>query len=122
MVACSNQARGAILLRHCERSEAIQSGSPRRLRFLAMTAALALKCCHQRRVAARRGRVDAGHALDREARDIMRTARLWPCPAQPFAAERLAFDHCANLVAIDVEIADPRMLLDIIADAIDAAL
>src|SRR6185369_17693784 len=42
--------------------------------------------------------------------------------AQAFAAERLALDHGADLVAVDVEIADPGMLLDIIADRVDPAL
>src|SRR5256885_13949813 len=77
---------------------------------------------HQARVAASRRRVDAGHALDREARDIMRSAGLGPGAAQTLAAEWLAFDHRSDLVAVDVEIADAGMLLDIIADGVDAAL
>ena len=77
---------------------------------------------HQRGIAARGRRVDAGHALGREARDIMRAAGLGPGAAQALAAERLAFDHRADLVAVDVEIADPGMLLDIVADGVDAAL
>ena len=43
-------------------------------------------------------------------------------PLQALAAERLAFDHGADLVAVDVEIADAGMLLDIVADGVDAAL
>ena len=65
---------------------------------------------HQARVAARGGGVDAGHPLGREARDIMRTAGFGPGAAQALAAERLAFDHRADLVAVDVEIADPGVL------------
>ena len=64
---------------------------------------------HQRGVAAGRGGVDAGHPLGREARDIMRAAGLGPGAGQSLAAERLAFDHRADLVAVDVEIADPGM-------------
>ena len=52
----------------------------------------------------------------------MRAARLGAGPDKPLAAERLAFDHRADLVAVDVEIADPGMLLDIVADGIDPAL
>ena len=77
---------------------------------------------HQAGVAAGRGGVDAGHPLGREARDIMRAAGLGPGAAQALAAERLAFDHRADLVAVDVEIADPGMLLDIVADGVDPAL
>ncbi len=52
----------------------------------------------------------------------MRAAGLGPGAAEAFAAEGLAFDHRADLVAVDIEIADPRMLLDIVADGVDPAL
>src|SRR5690348_6854379 len=52
----------------------------------------------------------------------MRSASLRARAAEAFAAEWLAFDHCADLVAVDVEIADAGMLFDIIADRVDAAL
>ena len=100
MVACSNQARGAI-------SRFRVSSFERR---------------HQAGVAARRRGVDAGDALGGEARDIMRAAGLGAGAAEALAAERLAFDHGADLVAVDVEIADPGMFLDIIADRVDSAL
>src|SRR5438045_3789082 len=77
---------------------------------------------HQARVAPCRGRVDAGHAFDREARDIVRTAGLGPGTAQALAAKGLAFDHGADLVAVDIEVADAGMLLDIIAHGVDPAL
>src|SRR4051812_18605841 len=83
---------------------------------------LSLDGRHQAGVSAGGRGVDAGHALDREARDIVRPARLGPGTAQALAAERLALDYRADLVAVDVEIADAGMLLDIIADGIDAAL
>src|SRR5262249_560468 len=83
---------------------------------------LALQRRHQARIATGRGGVDAGHPLGREARDIMRPARLGPGTAEPLASERLAFDHCADLVAVHIEVPDPRMLLDIVADGVDAAL
>src|SRR6185437_16824305 len=70
----------------------------------------ALEGGHQARVSPGCRGVDAGHPLDRETRDIVRTAGLGSGTAQPFASERLAFDHRADLVAVDVEIADPRML------------
>src|SRR4051812_791219 len=66
---------------------------------------------HQARVATGCGRVDASHALSREARDIMRSAGLGTSAAEPLPAERLAFDDRTDLIAVDVEIADPGMLL-----------
>src|SRR5688500_4993902 len=84
--------------------------------------ALSFESRHQARIAARRGRVDAGDALGREARDIVRPAGFGPGPRQPLAAERLAFDHRPDLIAVDVEIADPGTLLDEVADRIDPAL
>ena len=77
---------------------------------------------HQTGVAARGGGVDAGHALGREARDVVGTAGLGSRPAQPLAAERLALDHRADLIAVDVKIADPGMFLDIVAHRVDPAL
>ena len=52
----------------------------------------------------------------------MRSACLRAGAAQALAAEGLAFDHGADLVAVDVEIADARMFLDIVANGVDAAL
>ena len=52
----------------------------------------------------------------------MGPASLGAGAAQALAAERLAFDHGPDLVAIHVEIADARMLLDIVAHGVDAAL
>ena len=46
----------------------------------------------------------------------MRAAGLGTGSGKALAAERLAFDHRANLVAVDVEIADPGVFLDIIAN------
>src|SRR4051812_46369761 len=95
MVACSNQARGAI--------STVERG-------------------HQRCVAAGGGGVDAGDALGREAGDVMRAAGFGPGAAKALAAEWLAFDHRADLVAVEVEIPNPGMLLDIVAHRVDAAL
>src|SRR6185312_11871882 len=67
-------------------------------------------------------RVDAGHPFDREPRDVMRPAGFRTGAAEPLAAERLAFDNRADLVAVDVEIADAGMLLDIVAHRVDSAL
>ena len=52
----------------------------------------------------------------------MGTAGLRTGAAEALATERLAFDNRADLIAIDVEIADARMLLDIVANRVDAAL
>ena len=57
-----------------------------------------------------------------QTRDIMRAPGLGPGSGKPLAAERLAFDHRADLVAVDVEVADPGMCLDIVTDRIDAAV
>src|SRR4249919_1972352 len=77
---------------------------------------------HQRRVAARCRGIDAGNPLSRKARDVMRPAGLRSGTAEALAAERLAFDDRSDLVAVDVEIADARMLLDIVANRVDPAL
>ena len=42
----------------------------------------------------------------------MGTASLGTCSGEPFAAKRLAFNDRADLVAINVEVADPCALLD----------
>ena len=65
---------------------------------------------HEAGISACRCRVDAGHPLGRESRDIMRTAGLRSGAAQAFSAKWLAFDHRADLVAIDVEVPDPHMM------------
>src|SRR5215208_5979037 len=77
---------------------------------------------HQGSVAARCSGVDAGDPLCREARDIVRAAGFGACAAETLPAKWLAFDHGADLVAVDIEVSDPRMLLDIVADGVDPAL
>ena len=52
----------------------------------------------------------------------MRSSGFRAGSAQPLASERLAFHHRADLVAIDVEIADAGMFLDIVTHRVDAAL
>ena len=46
----------------------------------------------------------------------MRPAGLGPSAGQPFAAKRLTFDHRANLVAVDVDVADPGAGFDQVED------
>src|SRR5689334_21824451 len=77
---------------------------------------------HQRGISARGSGIDAGDALGREAGDIVRAASLWAGAAEAFATERLALDHRADLITIDVKIADLGIFLDIVADGINAAL
>ena len=60
----------------------------------------------QRRIAARRGRIDCQRALSDESQQIMRPACFGSGAGQILAAERLHADHRADLVAIDVAIAD----------------
>ena len=69
--------------------------------------ASALDRRHQAGVAAGGGSVDAGHPLGREAGDVVRAAGLRPGAAQPLAAERLATHDRADLVAVDIDVADP---------------
>src|SRR5678815_3497610 len=86
------------------------------------TASLAFQRGHQAGVAARRGRVDAGDALGGETGDVMWSAGFGAGPRQALAAKWLALDNRPDLVAVDVEIADPCVLLDKVADGIDPAL
>ena len=55
--------------------------------------------------------IDAGHPFGRKARKVMRPARLGAGARKPLAAKGLALDNRADLVAVDVEIADPRLRL-----------
>src|SRR5437868_1004717 len=82
----------------------------------------ALHRSHQAGVAAGCGRVDAGDALGGEAGDVVGAAGLGAGSAEAFAAERLAFDHRADLVAVDVEVADPSARLDEGTGGVDPAL
>src|SRR6476469_3572241 len=77
---------------------------------------------HKGGVSTRRCRVDACDTFRREACDIVRPAGLGARTAETFTAERLALDDGADLVPVDVEIADTRMLLDIVAHGVDTAL
>src|SRR5947208_2919035 len=77
---------------------------------------------HEACIAARSGRVDASDPLGGEAGDIVWAARLRTGTAEALAAERLAFDHGPDLVAVHIEVSDPGVLLHIVADGVDAAL
>src|SRR3546814_19766524 len=52
--------------------------------------------------------------------EIMRAAGLWPRPRQAAAAERLRADDGADLVAVDIDVADLRARRDMRRDAVDA--
>ena len=52
----------------------------------------------------------------------MRSTSLGTSAGKALAAERLAFDHRANLIAVDVEVADTCVLLDEVARGVDATL
>src|SRR5690606_20781058 len=72
-------------------------------------------------------RVDAGRWLEAlmrtpEARQIVRAARLRAGAAQPFAAEGLAADHGADLVAVDIDIAGADRGRDVLDARIDAGM
>src|SRR3990172_7751223 len=73
-------------------------------------------------VAAGRRDVRRAHALDREPNQIVRAAGLGPRARQPFAAERLHPRHGADLIAVDIKVADARVLGDVVGDRADAAV
>src|SRR3546814_9572749 len=52
--------------------------------------------------------------------EIRRAAGLWPRPRQAAAAERLRADDGADLVAVDIDVADLRARRDMRRDAVDA--
>src|SRR3546814_17663490 len=54
--------------------------------------------------------------------EIMRAAGLWPRPRQAAAAERLRADAGADLVAVDIDVADLRARRDMRRGAVDARL
>src|SRR3546814_15620902 len=74
----------------------------------------------QRRMAARRGDVCRDRLFLGEAVQIMRAAGLWPGPRQAAPAEGLRADDGADLVAVDIDVADLRARRDMRRDAVDA--
>src|SRR5690554_3770591 len=76
----------------------------------------------QARVAAGSGGVDRRHPLRGEADHVVRTAGLGAGAGEALAAERLAADHRADLVAVDVEVADTGSAFDQPASGVDAAV
>ena len=76
---------------------------------------------HQARIAPRSRGVDAGHAFGGEARQVMRPVGFGTGARQALAAERLAADHRADLVAVDVEVADLGARFDQAAGRVDPA-
>jgi hypothetical protein len=62
----------------------------------------------QARIAAGCRGVDGDRLLGGEARQVVRAAGLGAGAGQALAAERLHADHRADLVAVDVDVADLR--------------
>ena len=60
----------------------------------------------QRGIAARGGGIGRAHPLQRKALEVIRPAGLWPGAGEALAAEGLDADHGADLIAVDIEIAD----------------
>ena len=60
----------------------------------------------QRRIPPGRRRIHRQRLLRTKPVQIMRSAGFGASPAQTFAAKRLHTDHCANHVAVDVDVAD----------------
>src|SRR5574337_1995952 len=76
----------------------------------------------QRCIAARGGGVDGEGAFGGEAQEVMRAAGLGSGAGQVLAAERLHADHRADLVAVDVEVADLGAAPDVLDGFVDAAV
>src|SRR6185312_16739143 len=76
----------------------------------------------QRGVAAGGRRVDGHRAFAGKAQQVVRTTGLGPGPRQAFATKRLHANDSADLVAVDVAIAYPRMTRDVFHRVIDAAV
>src|SRR4051812_15968459 len=74
----------------------------------------------QASIAARRRRVRRRDTFDREAMQIMRPAGLGAGARQTLAAERLHADDRADLIAVDVEVADLCPRLDEVGCLLDA--
>src|SRR5262245_30814263 len=66
----------------------------------------------QTHVAPGRRQVGAAHPLAGKTRKIVGAAGLWARARQAFAAEGLRPHHGSDLIAVDVEVADPRPLGD----------
>src|SRR6185437_5053462 len=78
--------------------------------------------CQQTRIAACGGGVDGEGAFGGEAQEVVRTAGLGAGAGQVFAAERLYADHRADLVAVDIEVADFGATADVFDGFVDAAV
>ena len=57
-----------------------------------------------------------------QAPHIVRAARLRPGAAQAFAAEGLRAHHCANLIAVDVDVAHANAIDDVLNAIVDAGV
>ena len=64
-------------------------------------------------------RLGAGPVGLGEPPDVMRTAGLRTGAGEAFAAERLRADHRADLVAVDVDVADVKVLDDVLNPVVD---
>src|SRR3546814_5921171 len=76
--------------------------------------------CSSDLVAAGGGGVDGDDLLGGEARQVVRAAGLGAGARQALAAEGLYPDHRADLVAVDVDVADPGARGDVLDGLVDA--
>src|SRR4249919_990207 len=76
----------------------------------------------QRGIAASGGGVDGHGLLGGEARYVMRAAGLGAGPRESLAAERLHTDDRADLVAVDVDVADAGPGHDAVDGGVDARM
>src|SRR6266436_4280793 len=76
----------------------------------------------QAEIATRRRGIHGKYALGREPHEVIRSAGLRSGAGQPLAAEGLHAHHCADHVAVDIEIADRRASANALGAGVHAAV
>src|SRR3989475_4554246 len=76
----------------------------------------------QAEIATRRRGIHGKYAFGREPHEVIRSAGLRSGAGQPLAAERLHAHHCADHVAVDIEIADRRASANALGAGVHAAV
>src|SRR5574337_1522851 len=117
---CSARNQKAALSCHAWREHSCLPAPPPRLQ--AGIPSCLLADGEQRCIAAGGGGVDGEGALAGEAQQIVRTARLGAGSGEALAAERLYPHHRADLVAVDIAVADAGMAADEVDRGVDAAV
>src|SRR5688572_8922588 len=112
---CSGVCSAALLVRLAVDAGAKGSGASSALRRSVAEG-------QQRRVATGRRRVHRDRLLGGEARQVVRAAGLRTGAGHVLPTERLHADHCADLVAVDVAVADLDARSDLLDRFVDARM